>query len=215
MKKSFTFVGACSALVLMAMPLFSLEFNAEAGITQDGVTGSISISTGNTNSNTNQNQAQKTPAPLPVSYNSLSLGMNVDAVKKELSANPIYGYKGERDVSLLPTQNRILIESSGLSFLERSWFQFYEDSLYTMIFKLDSDRMDFYSVFRTLQEKYGEPTSLDPQKIVWKDERVTLSLERPLMLKFIDTQVFKQVQDNAVIEKNYEELTRKGFLDTL
>ena len=84
-----------------------------------------------------------------------------------------------------------------------------------MTFKLDSDRVDFYSVFRALQDKYGEPTSLDPEKIVWKDDNVTLSLERPLVLKFIDTQVFAEIQNTSKVNKNTEELTRKGFLESL
>ena len=96
--------------------------------------------------------------------------MQIDDVKQKLKEDSLYGYRGERDVSLLPTENRVLIESAGDSFLSRSWFQFYDEKLYTMTFKLDEDRVDFYSLFSSLQEKYGEPTSLNPEKIVWKDE---------------------------------------------
>jgi hypothetical protein len=84
-----------------------------------------------------------------------------------------------------------------------------------MIFKLDEDRVDFYSMFKTLNEKYGEPTSLSPDKVVWKDDSITLCLERPLTIKYIDTKVFKEIQDKAGIEKNKEEITRQGFLDSL
>lgn len=195
--------------MVAALPLMAqqLEFDASAGITQDGVEASISIK-----SKDNTNTAKK---PYPADYRGISLGMQIDDVKEALLADKIYGYRGERDVSLLPTQNRVLIESEGLSFLNRSWFQFYQDKLYTMTFKLDSDRVDFYSVFKSLQDKYGEPTSLDPQKIVWKDDRVTLSLERPLVIKYIDTQVFAEIQNTSQMNKSIEELTRKGFLESL
>lgn len=198
-----------SLFLVAALPLMAqqLEFDASAGITQDGVEASISIK-----SKDNTNTAKK---PYPVDYRGISLGMQIDDVKEALLADKIYGYRGERDVSLLPTQNRVLIESEGLSFLNRSWFQFYQDKLYTMTFKLDSDRVDFYSVFKSLQDKYGEPTSLDPQKIVWKDDRVTLSLERPLVIKYIDTQVFAEIQNTSQMNKSIEELTRKGFLESL
>lgn len=189
-----------------------IDIDASAGVTEDGVDASVSITIGGGSKTDKSSEAN---APLPVAYRDISLGMNVDDVKKMLLADKLYGYRGERDVSMLPTQNRVLIESEGLSFLNRSWFQFYQDKLYTMTFKLDSDRVDFYSVFRALQDKYGEPTSLDPEKIVWKDDNVTLSLERPLVLKFIDTQVFAEIQNTSKVNKNTEELTRKGFLESL
>lgn len=200
------------ALIPFVASAQKIDIDASAGVTEDGVDASVSITIGGGSKTDKSNEAN---APLPVAYRDISLGMNVDDVKKMLLADKLYGYRGERDVSMLPTQNRVLIESEGLSFLNRSWFQFYQDKLYTMTFKLDSDRVDFYSVFRALQDKYGEPTSLDPEKIVWKDDNVTLSLERPLVLKFIDTQVFAEIQNTSKVNKNTEELTRKGFLESL
>lgn len=200
------------ALIPFVASAQKIDIDASAGVTEDGVDASVSITIGGGSKTDKSSEAN---APLPVAYRDISLGMNVDEVKKMLLADKLYGYRGERDVSMLPTQNRVLIESEGLSFLNRSWFQFYQDKLYTMTFKLDSDRVDFYSVFRALQDKYGEPTSLDPEKIVWKDDNVTLSLERPLVLKFIDTQVFAEIQNTSKVNKNTEELTRKGFLESL
>lgn len=200
------------ALIPFVASAQKIDIDASAGVTEDGVDASVSITIGGGSKTDKSSDAN---APLPVAYRDISLGMNVDDVKKMLLADKLYGYRGERDVSMLPTQNRVLIESEGLSFLNRSWFQFYQDKLYTMTFKLDSDRVDFYSVFRALQDKYGEPTSLDPEKIVWKDDNVTLSLERPLVLKFIDTQVFAEIQNTSKVNKNTEELTRKGFLESL
>ena len=50
---------------------------------------------------------------VPNAYRTLSLGMDIDSVKNELLADPLYGYRGERDVSLLPGENRSLIETAG------------------------------------------------------------------------------------------------------
>ncbi|MBO7486197.1 MAG: hypothetical protein J6T84_09095 [Spirochaetaceae bacterium] len=195
-------------LLLISQALFA-EITAEVDIQEDQA--SVSITIGGNGKKPKNKEIQ----PLPRKYRTMQLGMNIDDVKKALANDSIFGYRGERDVSLLPSPNRVLIETSGLSFLDRSWFQFYEDKLYTMIFKLDEDRVDFYSMFKTLNEKYGEPTSLSPDKVVWKDDSITLCLERPLTIKYIDTKVFKEIQDKAGIEKNKEEVTRQGFLDSL
>ena len=202
-----------AALIPFTASAQKIDIDASAGVTEEGIDASVSITIGGGSSKTGKDDEKK--EPLPVAYRDISLGMNIDDVKQMLLSDKLYGYRGERDVSLLPTQNRVLIESEGLSFLNRSWFQFYKDKLYTMTFKLDADRVDFYSVFKSLQDKYGEPTSLDPEKIVWKDDNVTLSLERPLVLKFIDTQVFAEIQNTSKVNKNIEELTRKGFLESL
>ena len=195
--------------VLLISPALFAEITAEVDIQEDQA--SVSITIGGNGKKPQNKEIQ----PLPRKYRTMQLGMNIDDVKKALANDSIFGYRGERDVSLLPSPNRVLIETSGLSFLDRSWFQFYEDKLYTMIFKLDEDRVDFYSMFKTLNEKYGEPTSLSPDKVVWKDDSITLCLERPLTIKYIDTKVFKEIQDKAGIEKNKEEVTRQGFLDSL
>ena len=72
-----------SLFLVAALPLMAqqLEFDASAGITQDGVEASISI-TGKNNKN-DTNTAKK---PYPVDYRGISLGMQIDDVKKALLA---------------------------------------------------------------------------------------------------------------------------------
>ena len=75
--------------------------------------------------------------------------------------------------------------------------------------------MDYYSIFTKLTEKYGQPTSFDPQAATWKDDQVTMSLEKPLTLKYIDNKIFEQTQNYSNIEKSPNEVTREMFLDGL
>ncbi len=155
--------------------------------------------------------ATEAPA-VPESYRSITLGMDMDAVKEALLADSLFGYRGERDVSLLPTKNRSLIETVGLSFIKRSWFQFYEEKLYIMTFNLDSDLVDYYSIYSALVEKYGEPVSIDPRKAVWSDDRVTLSLERPLTVKYVDSEVFKSLLDESGAGRAAADIGRENFI---
>ena len=43
---------------------------------------------------------------LPNGYAGIKLGMSMDAVKEALQKDGQFGYRGERDVSLLPGENR-------------------------------------------------------------------------------------------------------------
>ena len=119
---------------------------------------------------------------LPDGYASARLGMNIDSLKDALKKDHQFGYRGDRDVSLSPSDGQFLIETDGsqfgFSFLRRCWFQFSEDKLYIITLNLDRSKVDHYSVFSKLCEKYGNPDELSPQKSVWRDENVILSLEK-------------------------------------
>ena len=80
---------------------------------------------------------------IPSGYGGIQLGMSVDTVKQKLKENSDFGYHGDKDVSLLPGENRVLIETdaeSGYSFgfLERCWFQFYNDKLYVITININT-----------------------------------------------------------------------------
>lgn len=157
---------------------------------------------------------------LPKGYGGVELGMSLDETKSALKKNADFGYHGDRDVSLLPGENRVLIETDaetgfGSSFLGRCWFQFYEESLYIITINVNPSKMDYYSVFTALSEKYGIPGFLNPEKAVWENDSVIMSLEKPLTLKYTDKKVFDNLQKKSSIDKGSAEKLRDKFLDEL
>jgi len=157
---------------------------------------------------------------LPKGYRKINLGMSLEETKDALLKDPSFGYHGDRDVSLVPGSSKVLIETDadsghGSVFLKRCWFQFFNDELYIITININPDKMDYYSIFTTLTEKYGDPTSLNPQSATWKTDSNTLSLEKPLTLKYIDNNIFDQTQNYSNIKISPEETTREMFLDEL
>ena len=57
---------------------------------------------------------------LPMGYKEIQLGQTVEEVREILEKDSSFGFRGERDVSLLPTEERVLIETSGSSFFAAS-----------------------------------------------------------------------------------------------
>lgn len=153
-------------------------------------------------------------APLPSEYRGVQLGMPIDTVKELLKKDSLFGYRGERDISLLPTENRSLIETSGSLFISRSWFQFYDSNLYTMIFKLNTDAVDYYSVYSKFCGKYGEPMLINPQRAIWEDEKIRVVIERPLIIKYIDLTVFNELLSKTEKAEVYSETRRNDFIDS-
>lgn len=152
---------------------------------------------------------------LPSGYGSVVLGMSVDAAKDALVSEPAYGYRGDRDVSMLPGEDRILISTEGVLFFNECWFQFNNDRLYIITLNLNEEKIDYYSIFKSLCDKYGEPNTLSPQKSEWRDGSVIMSLERPLTLKYTDEGIFQELQEDSNVELTREEETRQNFLESL
>ncbi len=152
---------------------------------------------------------------LPNGYREIRLGMNIEDVKDALQADYIFNYRGERDVSFLPAENQTLIETSSDTWLERCWFQFHNDTLYTIIINFNSERIDYFSVYNELLEKYGEHVSLSPERVVWESNSITMSLERPVSVKYVDKAVFESIRDKAIIDQTIMEDLRENILGDL
>ena len=157
---------------------------------------------------------------LPHGYKNIMLGMTLEETKENLIKDPDFGYHGDRDVSLIPGSSKTLIETDaerglGSAFLTRCWFQFTYNELYIITININQNKMDYYSVFTTLTKKYGEPTSFSPQAATWKNDDVTMSIEKPLTLKYIDNKLFEQTQNYSNIQASPTEITREMFLDEL
>lgn len=157
---------------------------------------------------------------LPNGYKNISLGMTLDETKTELMKDSDFGFHGDRDVSLTPNKKQYIIETDsesglGSNFLQHCYFQFNQDKLYIITININTERMDYYSVFNTLSEKYGKPNSLNPQVAKWENEDIILSLEKPLCLKYMDKKTFIELQNYSNISASAAEQTKKMFLDGL
>jgi hypothetical protein len=159
--------------------------------------------------------AQDSKQPLPDGYRDIHLGMTLDDTKKSLINDSLFGYRGDRDVSLLPSENKSLIETIGSKWLNHSWFQFYKEKLYTITINFNSNELDYNSLFTTLSKKYGDPVSLSPEKTIWENDSIQLVLEQPCSIKYIDLKVFNSLLEQSTIEKSALEIVRQNLLDEL
>jgi hypothetical protein len=156
--------------------------------------------------------AKKTAAR---SFRGVELGMDRDTAIAALKKDPIFAYRGPEDISLLPSPNQSLIEVSGPSFVKRGYFQFYEGKLWTMIIELNPDKVDHYSIYVSLVEKYGEPVLIDPKEARWEDKATRMALERPLSMRYMDMKVYGKLSEGQSAKASAVELDRQGFLGGL
>jgi len=149
----------------------------------------------------------------PRGFRGVELGMALEQVKAKLAADALFGYRGDPDVSLLPSPQQTLIECSGVSWVRRAFFQFHEGRLLSIILVLDDRRLDYYTLFETLRSKYGGPARLDPAQAVWEFPGVRLSLERPLSVKYLDSGRFEALREQGQAGEALSEVSKKAFLE--
>jgi hypothetical protein len=157
--------------------------------------------------------AEGTAAALPRTFQDISLGMNLDALKKALAGNMLFYFRGDRDVSFLPGREESLVETTGFSFIKRAFFQLRDGNIFIMAFSLDPALIDHYSVFTAFIKKYGEPASIDPSQAVWESDETRIAIERPLTVKYIDKQVFGNLIGESGVRKSGEVRLREDFLN--
>ena len=225
MNKKISLLFALLAFSCFALTAQNLV-SADVSETDDAVTGTVSSDAGSVSvsikkPSRNPATGKETQAQsVPDSFGNVKLGMSVDDVKSMLMKDSQFGYRGDKDVSLMAGENRTLIETDSAryapySFLDRCWFQFYEDKLYIMTINMNQEKLDHYSVFSQLCEKYGTPTSLNPDKSEWVSDTVIVALERPLSIKYTDRVVMEKIQNASFVEKTAKEKNREQFLEGL
>ena len=160
-----------------------------------------------------RSQAPEDPEAPPRQFRSLFLGMALDDLKSALMGDTLFRFRGDRDVSFLPIREQTLVETTGLSYIRRAYFQLSDGAVYIMSFSLDTRLMDHYSVFMSFVRKYGEPVSLSPGEAVWESDDTRVSIERPLTVKYIDKTVFERLVEESKTQKRSELLAREDFLD--
>ena len=153
------------------------------------------------------------PDPPPRQFRELYLGMDLDDLKTALKKDSLFSYRGDRDVSFIPIKEETLVETTGLSYIRRAYFQLHGGLVFIMAFSLDTVSMDHYSVFTSFLKKYGQPLTLSPGEAVWENEDTRVSIERPLTVKYIDKTVFGRLVEESKTGEKWKQVLREEFLE--
>lgn len=157
--------------------------------------------------------AQESLSEVPDRFGEIVLGMSMEGAKKEIAADGNFNYRGNHDLSILRRPNESLIECRGYDFIDRAFFQFKDDKLYSITILFNRELLDHFSIFTTLSGKYGNPQYLNPEKSVWESEYTSLVLERPLQIKYLDKKIFEGIIGDTDISQSLSELSREQFLE--
>lgn len=150
---------------------------------------------------------------LPEGYRSIIIGSTIDVVKEQLESDGYFNYRGDPDVSMLLADNQTLIECNGIKHIDRAFFQFYNGKLYTITLILDRQEVDYHSVFSHFSEKYGKHNSLSPERVVWENSDIRITIEKPLTIKYIGLNQYSELVEKDTTEKAIQEQLLEEFIN--
>jgi hypothetical protein len=146
-------------------------------------------------------------------FSTISLGLSLKEAKASLKLDPLFLYSGDPEVQFVPGTEQKLIRVVGTSYIDYAIFQFESDRLFSINIAIRSNVIDFFSVYTTLEKKYGEPVSFHPDLIKWSDEKTLLTLEKPLQVKYIDIAVYNYLLKSGKRSESFIEYSRDNFLE--
>ena len=83
--------------------------------------------------------------------------------------------------------------------------------------QLSNTKVGYYSLLKSLTDKYGNATSLEPKKAGWENDSIRIQIEKPCILKYTDMETWKSLSstDEEMEARKTEKIERESFLEDL
>jgi hypothetical protein len=158
--------------------------------------------------------ADSSPEQLPSGFINILLGQSMEELEDELFENPYFDYRGKPDVDMRISKERSLIECSGFSYVKKGYFQFYKDRLIIITVIIDETELDYFSFYTSLEKKYGKPDHLNPDGVYWDNGVISMTLEKPLSVKYMDKKSFQEIKDKSAASETRMKILKEDFIET-
>ena len=158
---------------------------------------------------------------LPNGYKKYSFGMSMDEVKDAIKEDSLLKNVREEVLSVRIQPDKQILTVYGDrrngGYVEKAYFQFNEDKLFYIYLPLSEKKVEYYSLLKSMTDKYGNATNLEPKKASWENDSVRIQIEKPCILKYTDIKTWDSLSSTeAEMEARKEEkIEREKFLEDL
>lgn len=157
--------------------------------------------------------SQDITSELPMGFRQIVMGLSLEEAKVVISNDGYFKYTGDPDVSMLLSDNRAIIECSGYSYIKNGYFQFYNETLYTITLVLDPKEIDYHSIFTQFIKKYGKYSKLTPSIVTWENSEIIITMEKPLTIKYVGKKIYDKIIEEDTTQKAIQEQLRQDFIN--
>lgn len=158
---------------------------------------------------------------LPNGYKTYSFGMSMDEVKDAIKNDSLLQNVREEvlSVRIEPDKQILTVYGDRKSggYVEKAYFHFNDDKLFHIYLQLSNTKVGYYSLLKSMTEKYGNAANLEPKKASWENDSVRIQIEKPCILKYTDVKTWNSLsstEEEMEARKN-EKIQRENFLEDL
>ncbi len=144
----------------------------------------------------------------------LNIGMTREQVVEAAEKNDLITVPKNRDVEFFPVEQRKILTFSVKPEVPFIYLQFFDNVLYAMTVIFDEKYVDYYTIVKRLEDKYGPHTALSPQWREWRLDGVTVKAEKPAVVKYIALEEFLKATSSGQEGRAGDE-RRETLLDGL
>lgn len=147
-------------------------------------------------------------------YKDIKLGMKMEEVKKIINTMTDFSPLKEEVLVVRTEPDTQIITTEGLGFIEMAYFHFHDDVLFQILLKLSEKKIGYYTLLKSLIEKYGPPLSLTPNKAYWTDDVTKIVIEKPCTIKYQYLPIWNNLtkkEEKEIITKTIREEFLKNF----
>jgi hypothetical protein len=158
---------------------------------------------------------------LPSGYKKYLFGMSMDEVKETIKDDSLLKNVREEvlSVGIEPDKEILTVygDRRNGGYVEKAYFQFNEDKLFYIYLELSQKKVGYYSLLKSMTDKYGNATNLEPKKASWENDSVRIQIEKPCVLKYVDVKTWDSLSSmEADMEaRKIEKIEREKFLEDL
>ncbi len=135
----------------------------------------------------------------------LDIGMTRDQIIAAAEKNDLITVPKNRDVEFFPVEQRKILTFSVKPEVPFIYLQFFDNILYALTVIFDEKYVDYFTIVKKLEDKYGAYTALTPQWREWRLDGVTVKAEKPAVVKYIALEEFLKATSFEKKEQQGEE----------
>jgi hypothetical protein len=126
-------------------------------------------------------------------YKDIKLGMSKSEVVDRMKKSVEFRQKNDEVLSIRIDPDSEILTYEGLGFVEIGYFHFHNDKLFQILLKFDEKKIGYYLLLKNSTEKFGKPNSLDPKSAAWRNDNVSIVIEKPCTMKYFYLPVWNEL----------------------
>ncbi len=175
--------------------------------------------------NQNKPKKQETGPKLSRGYRGVTLAMKINKVREILKKDRLLEIDIKTDFGDLDEEPYHILKARNVPYIKSVYYQFgttksIKQQLFAIIIHFNDKYNDFYSLFKKMRKKYGEPSLFNPNMATWQNKTTKIILNSPATIKYIDINLYRTMQrEYAYMRHRYfpptDEAANKELTDDL